>query len=103
MNIRLIQGYLLGALVLIVLVAAAMLLLLNLGGTWQFHLYVEPVHVTPAGGMLIFGAAGIVVLLVAWKLLPRAVRALHEGSTLRHAKSTEKRVREMEKKDRPSA
>lgn len=89
MNLSLLKGYLLAAVTMLVVVAAAILVLNNLEAEqpWQMQVFFRPVVLSPAAWLLLAGAGGVVVFLTLWKVLPRAVRSLRAGSAKRQAKA----------------
>ncbi len=65
----------------ILLIAAGVLVLMNLGDTWTLHLYSADVAVSRGLFMLIFGAAGVCLWLLCWWMLPAGMRAFRACRT----------------------
>ncbi|MCK4623973.1 MAG: hypothetical protein KAV00_01590 [Phycisphaerae bacterium] len=97
MNMKLVKGYALAILVLLILAAAGILLLNNLGGKWQMQFFWKPITLRPAVGMLLAGAAGVVVWYTAVKLLPAAIASLRKGKNIQQTQNDRKRLKNLEK------
>ena len=101
MNLSLLKGYLLAAVTVLVLVAAAVLVLNNLkaqnDSPWVLQVFYRPVTLSPAAWLLLAGAGGVVVFLTLWQVLPRALRSLRAGAAKRRAKAA------AQAEDRPQA
>lgn len=101
MNLKLLKGYLLALLCLIILVAAAFLLVNNIGGRWQMQVFWRPVVLRPAAWLLLAGAGGLVVYWTLRKVLPAAIASLREGAAIRRAKTTAKELKKPHKTQEP--
>ncbi len=97
MNMKLVRGYFLAILGLLILVAAGILLLSNIGGEWPMHFFWKPITLRPVVGMLLIGAAGVVVWYTVIRLLPSAVTTLRKGKSLQQAKEDRQRINDLEK------
>ena len=97
MNIKLVKGYSLAVLVLLILVAVGILLLNNLGGKWAMQFFWKPIELRPAVGMLLAGASGIIVWYTVIRLLPMAFKTLRKGKNLQQTKNNQQRLKELEK------
>ena len=97
MNMKLIRGYAMAILGLLVLVATGILLLNNLGGKWEMQFFWKPVTLSPAAGMLLAGMSGIIVWYTVIKLLPMAFKTLRKGKNLQQTKNNQQRLKELEK------
>ena len=102
MNMKLLKGYVLLGLTVLVLVAAGFLLLNNLKAKppWTMQVFFRPVTLSPAAWLLLAGAGGIVVYWMLRHVLPRSVRSLKDGSARRRARQTEQRLRGLEQTDK---
>ena len=96
MNMKLIKGYTLAILALLILVAVGILLLNNLGGKWPMQFFWRPVTLRPAVGMLLAAIAGVVVWYTAVRLLPTAFASLRKGKKLQQTKNDHKRLKNLE-------
>jgi hypothetical protein len=97
MNVKSLQGYLLTALGLLVLVLWVLVLVTNIGNEWRIHLIYESVVFHRITILLASGAAGVVVWYTVVKLLPAAVRSLRTGRREDRAHDAQKRLKELEK------
>ncbi len=96
MNVKLIKGYALAILSLMILAAASILLLNNLGGDWKMQFFWKPVALRPAVGMLLSAAAGVVVWYTVLKLVPMAIASLRKGKKLQQTQSDHGRLKNPE-------
>ena len=105
MNMKLVKGYALAILALLILVAAGILLLNNIGGEWTMQFFWKPITLRPAVGMLLSAVAGVVVWYTAVKLLPAALASLRKGKKLQQTKNDQKRLKDLEnrKDDSPKS
>ena len=104
MNVKLLKGYVLAFVSLVVLTAAAFLVLNNIGGKpWELWVFWKPVSQRPAAWLVMAGLGGVVVYLTVRRLLPKAIADLREGTGIRRAKATARHVSQIEKnqKGRP--
>jgi len=99
MNLNLLKGYLLAALVLAVLAAGGILLLNNLGGDWQMQVFWRPVTMRPAAWLLCAAAGGLAVWWTTTKVLPAAVAALRAGNQTRRERRTRQDLKDMKQRD----
>ena len=96
MNMKLIKGYTLAILSLMILAVAGILILNNLGGEWKMQFFWKPVTLRPAVGMLLSAAAGVVVWYTVLKLVPTAVASLRKGKKLHQTQSDHDRLKNLE-------
>ncbi len=96
MNMKLIKGYTLAILSLMILAAAGILILNNLGGEWKMQFFWKPVTLRPAVGMLLAGAGGVIVWYTVLKLVPTAVASLRKGKKLQQTQSDHERLKNLE-------
>ena len=97
MNARLVKGYVFLTISVLILLAAAVLLVTNLGDKWTLHVFWRDRTLPRAAWLLLAAAGGVVIWWVAWKILPKGIAALREGSIARRSRETAKRVKELEK------
>ena len=97
MNMKLVRGYFLAILGLLILVAAGILLLSNIGGEWRMHFFWKPITLLPVVGMLLVGAAGVIVWYTIIRVLPSAIKTLRKGKSLQQAKEVRQRINDLEK------
>jgi len=98
MNAKLVKGYLLGGLTVLILVAAAVLLISNAGNAWELHVYFKTVSLSRSLILLLAGAGGLALYWTFRRLLPAAVRALRAGRRKREARGADERLPEVEQK-----
>ena len=98
MNVRLVKGYVLLTISLLVLVAAGILLVSNLGGTWTMHVFLGPRTLPPAAWLSMAAIAGVVVWWTLRRVLPKAIQAVRTGSKLKRTRETQQRLDDLEKK-----
>ncbi|MCD4699961.1 MAG: hypothetical protein K8R91_05250 [Phycisphaerae bacterium] len=96
MNMKLTKGYILAVLALLILVAAGILLLNNLGGEWNMQFFWKPVTLRPAVGMLLAAAAGVAVWYTVLKILPTAFASLRKGKKFQQTQNDHKRLKNLE-------
>jgi len=94
MNLKLLKGYVLAAMSILILGAAAVLLVINLDRDWRLKVYYMDVIQRRAVWLLLAGAAGVVVFWTARKLLPRTVADLREGSHIRQGKQVARQLKD---------
>ena len=97
MNARLAKGYVFITVSAILLAAAAILLLTNFDNDWTLKVFWRDRTLPRATWLLLAAAGGVVVWWVAWKVLPKGIAALRDGSTARRSREAAKRVKELEK------
>ncbi len=102
MNMKLVKGYTLAILALLILVAAGILLLNNLGGEWKMQFFWKPITLRPAVGMLLAGVAGVVVWYTAIRLLPTALVSLRKGKEIQQTKNDQQRLKNLENRKNDS-
>ena len=95
MNLRLLQGYALAILVVVILVAAGFILLNNIGGEWTMQVVWRPVTLRPAAWLLLAALGGLILWWTFSKLLPTAVSALKAGARLRREKRAQQQLRDL--------
>ena len=95
MNLKLLRGYLLALISILILGAAAVLLVINLDRDWRLKVYYMDVIQRRAVWLLLAGAAGVVVYWTARRLLPRAVADLREGTHIRRGKQTARHLKDL--------
>lgn len=100
MNLKLLKGYMLAALTVLVLAAAAVLLVNNIGGQWPMQVFWRPVTLRPAAGLILAGVGGLVVWWTLRRLLPRAITELRQGRRARRAGQSPRPRRESNGKKR---
>ncbi len=96
MNIRLIKGYVLAAVSLLILGAAVFILLNNLGQPWTAQIFFGPVEASATVWMLVCAAAGLILWLTAVKLAPAALSALRQGKKVSRERATAQRLKDLE-------
>ncbi len=97
MNIRLIKGYVLSAVTLLVLGAAVFILLNNIRQPWTATIFFGPVEASATVWMLVCAAAGLILWLTAVKLAPAALSALRQGKKVSRERATAERIKNLEK------
>jgi len=98
MNLKLLKGYVLLLLSVIVLAAAVVLLTMNLGDQWELHVYAKKVTLSRALYLLLAAVGGVLLWWILRKALPAGITNLREGTALRRGRQTEKRLKNLEKK-----
>jgi hypothetical protein len=88
MSVKRLKGYLLAVLCLVILVAAAFLLLNNIGGAWSMQVFWRPVTLRPAAWLLLAAAGGVVVYWTLRRLLPAAIANLRQAAALKRAEQS---------------
>ena len=96
MNMKLIRGYSMAILGLLVLVAAGILVLTNMD-PWTLHVFWSSRTLPQSVWMLLAGASGIIVWYTVIKLLPMAFKTLRKGKNLQQTKNNQQRLKELEK------
>ena len=97
MNLKLVRGYFLAVLALLILVAAAILVITNIGGQWDMHFFWKPISLAPAAAMLVIGACGVVVWYTILKLVPAAMRRMREGKKASRIRDAQRKLKSLEK------
>jgi len=95
MNLKLLQGYTLAILCVLVLAAAGFLLLNNIGGEWEMQVFWRPVKMGPAAWLLLAALGGVVLWWTLTKLLPMAISSLKAGAKLRRQKDADQQLRQL--------
>lgn len=90
MNAKLLKGYCLIVLAMLILVAAGILLLNNIGDDWRMQVFWRSVTMSPAAWLLLAAAGGVVLWWTFTKLLPAAISALRSGTRQRRQAEAEK-------------
>ena len=96
MNMKLIRGYAMAILGLLVLVAAGILVLTNMD-PWTLHVFWSSRTLPQSVWMLLAGASGIIVWYTVIKLLPMAFKTLRKGKNLQQTKINQQRLKSLEK------
>lgn len=97
MNLKLLRGYFLAVVSLLILVAAAILVITNIGGQWPMHFFVVPIKPSPAAAMIVIGACGVVVWYTIIRLIPVAIRRMREGKKASRLKEAQRKLKSLEK------
>ena len=97
MNLKLLRGYFLAVVALLILVAAAVLVITNIGGQWPMHFFVAPIKVSPAAAMIVIGACGVVVWYTIIRLIPVAIRRMREGKKASRLKEAQQKLKSLDK------
>ena len=97
MNLKLLKGYVLATIAILVLGGAVVLLVMNFGDKWTLHVYWKERTLPRAVWLLLAGAGGLLVYWTLRKLLPRAVANLREGRQIRRSQQTDKSAENLEK------
>lgn len=97
MNLKLLRGYFLAFVALLILVAAAILVILNIGVEWSIHFFVAPITPSAAAAMIVIGACGVVVWYTVVRLLPTAIRQMREGKKATRLKEAQRKLKSLEK------
>ncbi len=97
MNIRLIKGYVLAAVSLLILIAATIILIANIKRHWTAQIFFGPVEASATVWMLVCAAAGLILWLTAVKLAPAALSALRQGKKVSRERATAERIKNLEK------
>lgn len=96
MNLKLVKGYLLAVLAVVVLAATTVLLVMN-QDTWKLHLFIRTVEAPRAIMLLAAMAGGVVVYWTARWIIPWAITSLRAGRKQAHAKASQRRLAELER------
>jgi len=96
MNLKLLRGYFLAVLALLILAAAAILLINNIGGQWSMQFFWKPISLAPAAAMLVISACGVVVWYTILKLIPAAMRRMREGKRASRIRDAQQRLKSLE-------
>jgi len=100
MNTKLLRGYVLAILSLLILAAAALLLIMNLGDSWQLHVFFKTVELPRAAWLLLAAVGGLIIWWTLTKLLPTGISALRAGTKLRREKDAREQLKSLS--DRPA-
>jgi hypothetical protein len=103
MNLKLLQGYGLAVLSLLILVAAGFILLNNAGDDWPLHVFWKTVTLSRSLWLLLAALGGVVLWWTLTKLLPGAVSALRAGMKSRREKEAKQQLKDLsarQKKER---
>ena len=105
MNVKLLRGYVLAILSALILAAAGILLLNNIGGEWQMQVFWRPVRMGPAAWLLLAAGGGVVLWWTCSKLLPASISSLRAGTRQRREKRMKKDLEGLtaEKRQKPPA
>lgn len=95
MNLKLLQGYALAILVVVILVAAGFILLNNIGDNWQLHVFWKTRTMSRSGWLLLAALGGLILWWTFSKLLPTAVSALKTGARQRREKRAQQQLRDL--------
>ena len=87
MNLKLLRGYVLAVLTVLILGAAAVLLVNNIGKgeDWQLQVYWRPVALRPAAWLILAGLGGVIVWWTVRRLLPRAIADIRSARRARRS------------------
>jgi len=97
MNLNLLKGYLLALLSLLILTAAAILLVNNIGGSWRMQVFWRPLTLRPAVWLLLAAGGGVVIWYTITRLIPTAIASLRSGKKRQREKENHQRLKELEK------
>ena len=98
MNLKLLQGYVLLTIALLILAAAAILLVTNLGDPWTLHVYWSDRTLPRAAWLLLAAGGGLVIWWTLRKVLPTGIAAGRQGAILYRTRKTEKQVKALERR-----
>ncbi len=101
MNLKLLRGYFLAVVSLLILVAAAILVITNIGGEWGMHFFWTPIDLSPAAAMIVIGACGVVVWYTIIRLIPAAIRRMREGKKASRLKEAQRKLKALAKEKAP--
>ncbi len=93
MNTKLVRGYVLAILSLLILAAAGLLLVMNLGNSWQLHVYFKTVQLPRAAWLILAAAGGLITWWTLTKVLPAGISALRAGIKLRREKEAREQLK----------
>lgn len=95
MNMKLIKGYTLAILSLMILAAAGILVLTNMD-PWTLHVFSKSQTLPQSVWLLLAGAGGVIVWYTVLKLVPTAVASLRKGKKLHQTQSDHDRLKNLE-------
>ena len=95
MNLKLLRGYFLAVVSLLILVAAAILVINNIGGRWDMQFFWRPIDLSPAAAMIVIGACGVVVWYTIIRLIPAAIRRMREGKKAASLKEAQRALKSL--------
>ncbi|MHC4718361.1 MAG: hypothetical protein ACYS5V_15420, partial [Planctomycetota bacterium] len=72
MNLKLVKGYVLATIAVLILALAAFVVLTNIGNEWTLHVIWRSVTMRRAAWLLVAGIAGAIVWWTIRRLIPRA-------------------------------
>ena len=97
MNLKLLRGYFLAVVALLILVAAAILVINNIGDQWHMQFFWRRIGPSPAAAMIVIGACGVVVWYTIIRLIPVAIRRMREGKKASRLKEAQRKLKSLEK------
>ena len=86
MNLKLLSGYALAVVCVLILAAACFLLINNAGDHWDLHVFWKTRTMSRSLWLLVAGVGGLVLWMTFRKLLPAAISSLRAGAKQRREK-----------------